>query len=107
LIIETTCGDTLGVKQGCSVLARYDILDDDPFDKDKVADQGVWYAGLQVYWATHENQLKSSSGVGTSSSATPGAPGATIPEPSTWLSLLVGFSALGFAGYSRANSRQL
>ena len=32
--------------------------------------------------------------------------GSAIPKPSTWVGLLVGFSALGFAGYSRARSRQ-
>ncbi|HEY1862934.1 MAG TPA: hypothetical protein VGG77_04420 [Roseiarcus sp.] len=33
--------------------------------------------------------------------------GSAIPEPSTWVELLVGFSALGFAGYCRAKPRQL
>lgn len=32
--------------------------------------------------------------------------GSTVPEPSTWASLLVGFAALGFAGYRKAKIGQ-
>jgi hypothetical protein len=104
-IIGTTCG-TLAVKKTCDVLARYDILDGDPFDLDKTADRGVWFAKIEVSWTTIDGMHS-----GTAFGHTVGIvhdPRArlAIPEPSTWVELLVGFSALGFAGYFRVRSRQ-
>ena len=80
---ETTCG-TLGVKKTCDVVARYDVLDGDPFDLDSGSASGYTFGIV-------------------------GDPQArfAIPEPATWVELLVGFSALGFPGYLRARSRQL
>jgi hypothetical protein len=104
-IIGTTCG-TLGVKKTCDVLARYDVLDGDPFDLDKTADQGNWFAKIEVSWTTIDGMHS-----GTAFGHTVGIVGdprarLAIPEPSTWVELLVGFSALGFAGYFRVRSRQ-
>jgi hypothetical protein len=105
-IIETTCG-TLGVKKGCDVLARYDILDADPFDKDKHPDVGVWNAGISVSWTTIDGMHSgSASGMAFVIVGDPRAR-AAIPEPSTWVGLLVGFCALGLVGRFRARSRQL
>jgi hypothetical protein len=102
-IIDTTCG-TLGVKQSCSVTARYDIFDADPFDKDKTVDNGAWIAGITVSWTT-ATAMGSASGAAFVIVGDPQLRVA-IPEPSTWVELLVGFSTLGFAGYRRARSPQ-
>jgi hypothetical protein len=101
-IVETTCG-TLGVKKTCDVVARYDVLDGDPFDLDKKADVGAWFAKIEVSWTTID-------GSGSASGYTFGIVGDpqarfAIPEPATWVELLIGFSALGFLGYLRARSR--
>jgi PEP-CTERM motif len=103
-IIETTTCGTLGVKKGCDVLARYDILDADPFDKDKHPDVGVWNAGISVPWTTIDGMHSgSASGMALVIVGDPQSRFA-IPEPSTWVGLLVGFSALGLVGYFRARS---
>lgn len=103
-IVDTTCG-TLAVSQSCSVLARFIILDNDPFDKNKTVDSGLWDAKIFVSWAT---ATATGSAVGdTIVAVLDPRPRLAIPEPSTWMGLLVGFSALGFSGYSRARSRQL
>jgi len=91
-----------------------------------------WYAnGIQIVpsysYTTPSSGMQSFSGSGTSLVMTGGSPfpleialvgiiqdgellnlqteiEATIPEPSTWAMMLIGFAGLGFAGYRRAKA---
>jgi hypothetical protein len=106
-IVETTCG-FLDVGGSCSVTAQYEVIDADPLDEhDTTNEAGLWLGEISVPW-TASNGLH---GVADGFDAVlvedaRGVGSFAIPEPSTWVELLVGFSALGFAGYRRARSPQ-
>jgi hypothetical protein len=107
-IVENDCG-ILAAKKSCSVTARYDVIDKDPLDQQVFGDKGgVWFGGIRVPWTTERGI--SSDSVGLDAVLVGDAKGVgsfAIPEPSTWVGLLIGFSALGFAGRFRARSRQV
>jgi hypothetical protein len=108
LIVQTTCG-FLDVGGSCSVTAQYDVKDADPLDEhDTTNEAGLWLGEINVPW-TASNGLH---GVADGFDAVlvedaPGVGSFATPELSTWVELLVGFSALGFVGRFRARSRQL
>jgi hypothetical protein len=68
------------------------------------AQDGVWLAALSVPWITSDGLLSGTAfglgGVKISVTST-GAAIAGIPEPSTWVMLLVGFGGVGFMAWRR------
>jgi hypothetical protein len=107
-ILQKNCG-TLGDGKSCSVTARYDVIDADPLDEhDTTNVSGLWFGGIRVPWTTSHGISSESVGVDVVLVEDAAGVGSfAIPDPSTWVGLLVGFSALGFVGYFRAGSRQL
>lgn len=106
-ILTTNCG-ALGAGDHCTLLARYNVIDADPLDEHDTDNKGgLWVGGISVPWQTSTGIRGVS--VGRDLVLVEDAPGVgsfAIPEPSTWMALLVGFNALGLAGYFRARSRQ-
>ena len=99
-ITATTCG-TLGIKKSCTANALYDILNGDPVDKVHPAQNGVRIAGLNVPWRSGDEL---SSGIAQSYApviiSVSALGGHTVPEPSTWGTILLGFGGIGFAEIS-------
>ena len=101
-ITATTCG-ALAVKQSCTVSALYDILNGDPFNKVNPAHDAVWIAGLDVPWTSSDEQSSGSAQSFAGVRISVAAVGSnTVPEPSTWAMILLGFGGLGFMGYRKA-----
>ena len=109
-ILRTNCGGALVGGKSCSVVARYDVKDADPLDEhDTTNVGGLWFAGIRVPWTDMQGPFDrlTVGGEDVLVEDVAGVGSFAIPEPSTWVGLLVGFSVLGFARYYKARSRQL
>jgi hypothetical protein len=110
-ILRTNCGIgiILGAGKSCSVVARYTVKDADPLDEHDTSNVGgLWFAGISVPWTTGGLiRRESAGGEDVLVEDAAGVGSFAIPEPSTWVGLLVGFSVLGFARYYKARARQL
>src|SRR5579859_325196 len=91
------CGTTLAAASRCSVYAQFDVRDADPFDtRDRNDVPGQWRFHLYIPWAVPLGRGRFERGT-VEEDQLVRVVDQGVPEPRSWVLMIVGFGAVGGA----------